>query len=228
MLASSNLERPAACRGGAEARRRERCRGSETEPRGLLATGDVLFRKGDARGRLYRVERGALCHYMQWGDGRHEVIEFAFPGDIIGFGPLDRHISAAQAMVETEVSTVAPCDFEEALETDGRLWARHAGATDREFAYRRAEAIGAGEDRPAARVASLLVALAHMSAREGHDPVLSAGEIASITASGQPGMSADCVSSALAELERRGLITRSEAGLRIADVDALEACADGR
>ena len=39
-----------------------------------LARGETLFHSGAPR-RLYRVERGALCHYLRWDDGRHEVIE---------------------------------------------------------------------------------------------------------------------------------------------------------
>lgn len=47
----------------------------------MLAAGDVLFQVGDTHARLYRVERGAVCHYISSDDGRHEIIEFAFPAD---------------------------------------------------------------------------------------------------------------------------------------------------
>ncbi len=49
-------------------------------PERTLAGGEVLFQAGDTRARLYRVERGALCHYRRWDDGRCEIIEYAFPG----------------------------------------------------------------------------------------------------------------------------------------------------
>ena len=65
-----------------------------------VPTGTILFKLGDQR-RLYRVERGAVCHYIRWTNGRHDVIEFAFPGDIIGLGHLSTHVSTAHAMVET-------------------------------------------------------------------------------------------------------------------------------
>lgn len=98
-----------------------------------LAINDTLFQKGDTRAALYRVERGALCHYIQWDDGRHEVIEFVFPGDIIGFGYAETYVSTAQAVIETKVSRVSQAEFERELAADGQLASRLSVAADREF-----------------------------------------------------------------------------------------------
>ena len=117
-------------------------------PTRALATGDVLFQTGDTHAQLYRVESGAICHYIGWDDGSHEIIEFAFPGDIIGFGHLEAHISTARAVVATTVSLVSEQDFQRALETDGQLAARYAAASDREFDHLRARAIKMGHGKP--------------------------------------------------------------------------------
>src|SRR3989337_897378 len=130
-------------------------------PKRVLAVNEFLFRDGQHRGDVFRVERGALCHYIVWEDGHHEIIEFAFPGDLIGFGHRDAHISTVQAMVETEVSVVSPEEFREGLEADAQLAARVAAADDREFAYGRALAVNASADKPVERVASLIAALSH-------------------------------------------------------------------
>lgn len=195
-------------------------------PKRALEVSEFLFRDGEARGNVYRVERGALCHYMIWEDGRHEIIEFAFPGDIIGFGHLDAHISTAQAVVETEVSVIAAPDFARLLEADAQLAARVAAADDREFAYARARAVRTGEGKPVERVASLLTALSHLSEPEGRDPTLITDEIASDAVAEQLHMSRDCVVHVLSELEQRGLIRASAAGVRIVDMGALEKLAD--
>ena len=191
-----------------------------------LTRNENLFRKGDARAQLYRVERGALCHYIRWDSGRHEIIEFAFPGDIIGFGHHSTHISTAQAMVETEVSLVTPHDFEDALEADGQLSARLAAASDREFEYFRTQAIKKGQGRPVRRVASFLTALSHMSAREGRDPTLITEEIPSGVVAEQLHMSADCLADAIRQLKCRGLVARCAVGLRIVDIGTLQKFAD--
>ena len=110
-----------------------------------LARGECLFQKGDRHARLYRVEHGALCHYMHRGDGSHEIIEFVFKGDIVGFAHLEKHITTARALVLTEVSVVPSQVFADALKTDGCLAARVAAAADREFDYLRSRAIQSGE-----------------------------------------------------------------------------------
>jgi len=195
-------------------------------PKRAVAASEFLFRDREARGDVYRVESGALCHYIVWEDGHHEIIEFAFPGDYIGFGHLDGHISTAQAVVETEVSAVSAEDFGRALEADAQLAARVAAADDREFAYARSRAVKTGEDKPVERVASLLTALSHLSVPEGRDPSLITDEIASEAVAERLHMSRDSVVHVLCELEDRGLIRASSAGVRIVDMSGLEKLAD--
>ncbi len=210
---------------------KERCAASDrctsiAAPVRELARGEVLFQLGDTRAKLYRVERGALCHYIRWDDGRREIIEFAFPGDIVGFGYLESHISTAQAVVETAVSQFAPEDFERAAETDGQLASRLAASADREFDFLRAQAVKAGEGKPVERVASFLAALSHMSASEGRDPSLVTDEISSGFVAEQLAMTVDGLARALRELEQRGMVRPTPQGLRIPDIDALEKMAD--
>ena len=191
-----------------------------------LARSETLFRAGDPRQQLYRVERGALCHYMRWSDGRHEVVEFAFPGDIIGFGYLENHASTAQAVAKTIVSPVSDAEFEQLLETDGQLAARFAAAADREFEYLRVSAIGSGHGKPAKRVASFLAALARMGASEGRDPHIIADEFASGAVAEHLEMTVDALADVLRELEVHGMVASARGGLRIADLAALERFAD--
>jgi CRP/FNR family transcriptional regulator len=191
-----------------------------------LARGETLFHTGDARDQLYRVERGALCHYLRWEDGHHEVIEFAFPGDIIGFGHLATHTSTAQAAAKTIVSPVSENEFQHLLETDGQLAARYAAAGDREFEFMRVRAIEGGHGQPARRVASFLAALSRLGAHEGRDPNVIAEEFSSGAVAEHLNMSVDALAGVLRELEAQGIVTAAEEGLRIADVDALEKFAD--
>jgi CRP/FNR family transcriptional regulator, anaerobic regulatory protein len=188
-----------------------------------LARGEILFQTGDKRGKLYRVESGALCHYLRWEDGRREIVEFAFPGDIIGFGHLQSHVSTAQAMVETTISLVSEKEFDGLLKTDGQLAARFAAAGDREFEYLREVTMKTGEGKPVERVASFLSALSHMSEVEGRDPTLVADEITSGEVAEHLDLTLDVLVAALRELERRGMVAAAGNGrLRISDLPALE------
>ena len=208
---------------GAARERRQKVRTPESAgPLRTLASGEILFQEGDTRGQVYRVERGALCHYVRFEDGRREIIEFAFPGDLIGFGHLEAHVSTAQAMVETSVSLVSAEAFEEALAGDAHLAARLSAAADRDFDFLRARAIRSGHGKPVERVASFLAALSQLSAHEGRDPTLVTDDIPSGVVAGHLDMTVDGLVRALRELEQRGVLRTTDAGLRIADLSALE------
>ena len=189
-----------------------------------LKSGEALFRAGETRGRLYQVVRGALCHYMHWDNGRHEIIEFAFPGDIIGFGHLEKNVSTAQAMVETEVREVSDYELEQALDVDASLAARVSAAADREFDVLRERTVGPRRDQ-SDRAASLLVTLSHLNSAEGRDPMLIGDELTSGVVAEQLDTTIDGLVKALRDLERRGVVRATEGGLRITDLEGLEAIA---
>lgn len=191
-----------------------------------LARGETLFHTGDERDQLYRVERGALCHYVRWDDGHHEVIEFAFPGDIIGFGHLSMHTSTAQAVAKTIVSRISEAEFERLLETDGQLAARFAAAGDREFEFMRVRSIESGRGNPKKRVAAFLAALARLNADEGRSPGVITEEFSSGAVAGHLNMTVGDLAGVLRQLESDGLVASDTDGLHISDIDALEQYAD--
>lgn len=225
MLGVSQSERIASCATGAGAATRTKRDGPSGAVR-RLGRAEVLFQTGDVRAQLYRVERGALCHYIRWEDGYHQIIEFAFPGDIIGFGHLATHTSTAQAVTETVLSPVSAEELDQLVEADGQLAARVAAAADREFDYLRCRAIESGRGKPVKRVASFLAALSHVSAMEGRDPCLVTDDIPSGAVAEHLAMSVEALAGVLRELEARGMVELAADGLRISDVDALEKFAE--
>jgi CRP/FNR family transcriptional regulator len=163
---------------------------------------------------------------MVWPDGSHDVIEFAFPGDIVGIGHLSEHISTAQAMVDTTVAALSEQELDEALEQDATLAARMASAADREFDFLRRRALGSGPRRPLNRIASYILALADMACRSGDGvlpPVTRVGSGSSLAGMLEmpPAEFADAVS----ELEQRGLIKSDAGALVVCDRPGLEALA---
>lgn len=188
-------------------------------------TGDILFQAGDER-TLYRVERGAICHYMLWSDGRHDVIEFAFPGDIIGLGHLQRAVSTAQAMVDTVVSVVSEEAFSSALESDDRLSFRLASAVEREFEHLRDRTLATNHVPAAAKVANFLLALSSMNGPEGRDPELISDEITAGFVADKLDMSIDKLGAALLCLKKEGAVRETSGGLRIVDPHTLQKLAD--
>jgi CRP/FNR family transcriptional regulator, anaerobic regulatory protein len=186
-----------------------------------LPVGAVLFDRGDAR-RVYRVEKGALWHYIRWADGSHDVIEFAFAGEIIGLGTLKTHVSTAQAMVETVVSVVSDDEAERLSQSDDVLALKAASASDREFDALRDCALTRARPEPLKRVANYLSALASMSAHDGCKGAIIAEDLNSGYVAEQLDMSIDALSAALLSLKAQGLVAAVPEGLRVIDAEKLE------
>lgn len=192
----------------------------------FLVPGETLFHEGEVRDAAYEVEEGALCHYMHWEGGGHEVIEFAFPGDVVGLGHLATRISTAQAMVDTRLRRISVAELDRRLRSDATLAMRLAAAADREFDIVRRRTLAARPDDPVRRVASFLVALAHAEGREGRPADLIPGEVAGGWVADAVNLSIEALEEALATLERKGLVARTKPGLRLADPAGLEKLAD--
>lgn len=189
-----------------------------------VATGEMLFQPGDLR-QVFRVEEGAVCHYIRWADGGHDMIAVAFPGDLVGLGYLGTHVSTAQAMVPTVVSLISEAELQEALETDDGLAFLMAAASEREFDYMRDTAINSGKRTPVERLANYLMAISDIGRSEGRERVIT-DEISSGYVAEQLHMSLDALQTALVGLQRKGLVAPVDDGLRITDLEELEKVAN--
>ena len=144
----------------------------------LWPSGAIVFQPGDQR-RLYRVQSGAICHYSRTADGQHEIIEFAFPGDIIGLGYLPTHVSTAKAIVETGVCVITDADLDRALTNDNRLFFKLEEAGEREFDYLKNRSVNADPRSPIHRVANFLLALVSINVSEGREPLIVGDDVSS-------------------------------------------------
>lgn len=189
-----------------------------------LECDQMLFEAGDGKTNLFRIERGMICLFKVRWDGRRDVIEFAFPGDIVGLGFLATHTCSAQAVVETRVRCL-PLDAADRIDPDdARAVARYNAAITREFDFRRASLVAGSRERPAARLAALLLVLSRRNGEEGRDPTLIDGLIDAEIVAGQLGLSIDQLALAAVQLEARGCV-RAAPGhcMRLTNMQALEA-----
>ena len=191
----------------------------------MISHGESLFTPGMLRAAAYVVESGALCHYIVWPDGSHDVIECAFPGDIVGLGSLGEHISTAQAMVDTAVVPLTGSELADALQSNAALAARMASATDREFDFLRRRALQPGQRPALNRIAAYLLAVEGSACRSGETHIASGADGVTSLAALLDIPAAD-VHMAFATLRDSGLVTERDGAIVIADADALEALAD--
>ncbi len=208
------------------ARRQQRQRGTIAGSKRFLEPGAILFQQGDTHAKLYRVDDGALCHYWYRNDGSHEIIEFAYAGDIVGFGPLATHVSTARAVTTTELSHVTPHEFNRALDLDGQLAARVAAAADRELEHLRTRTVRLTRNKPVLRLASLLLALSRLNSAEGRDPTFIPDAVPSEFLADRLRITVDELDDAFDALEDEGLVELTSAGLRIFNVVELVQFAD--
>lgn len=192
----------------------------------LVPAGKVLFQPGDER-QVFRVESGAISHFMHWSDGRHEVIEFAFPGDVIGIGHLNTHVSRAHAMVDTLVSVITARDLDHVHKTDDVVALQLAAVGEREFDYLRDKALSGTKTEPVVRMAQYLIAIMRMNDDGGRSPDFVSDENCSPFIAEMLNMNSATMGAALLRLQEKGLIAATNGGLRILDCGALEQFADG-
>ncbi len=202
--------------------RASRAEGSATR---LLGPNEYLFRTGEAKTCLYRVNSGAVCLYEQ-NRPEHPIIDFAFPGDFVGLGFLDTHACCARAVMSTEVTCLPLEALASAIHDDYTAQAKLDDAIEREFEYRRAAVVEAGRRAPLERLAAFLVSLSRTNAHEGRDPTVIGESCPSVFAAGYLDLSIEDLTAHLLELEHRGLIEPYSGGVRLKDIDALEKLAE--
>jgi CRP/FNR family transcriptional regulator len=195
----------------------------------VLRPNEVLFRTGDERACIYRVETGAVAVYEQQLDEQRAVINFAFPGDYVGLGFLDSYTCCARAVVETGLTCLPSEAQASVVENDAKAQLKLDQAVEREFEFRRAVLVEQGRRSPLVRVAAFLVSLSRTNVQEGRDPWIVADCCPSGFVAELLGLDVETLAAVLADLERQEMIEACpRAGLRITDIEGLERLATPR
>jgi CRP/FNR family transcriptional regulator len=186
-----------------------------------------LFGLGDPKTELYLVKSGVVAVYEPRLEGHQAIIEFAFPGDIVGMGFLQTHTSTARASVETVAHCVPFSAQDRVVAGDPRAQARLADAIEREFEFLRRSSVKFSREKPLGRVAAFLLTLSRQNEQEGRDPTVLAHPLQCGVMADFLALSIDRLGALLVQLNQRGIIEQIPGGLRLTDVDALETLAGG-
>ncbi len=192
-----------------------------------FAPTERLFSPGDPKTELFLVESGVVAVYEPRWEGHQAIIEFAFPGDIVGLGFLQTHICTARASVETVAHCVPFSALDRLVADDPRAQARLADAIEREFEFLRRASVKFSRENPLGRVAAFLLTLSRQNEQEGRDPTvlmqpLQCGVVADFLA-----LSINRLGALLVQLNQSGLIEQIPGGLLLTDVAALEELTGG-
>ena len=191
-----------------------------------LAPNEILFQVGDPRACLYRVESGSLAIYEPRLNRGRAVIDFAFPGDLLGLGFLKNQTCTARAMMETRVACLPTASMDSLVAADPKAEAKLDQAIEREFELRRNSLVESGLLNSRERVAAYLVALSQVNKREGRDPNIIDASWECAFVADQLELSINRLAHILVEFEKHGLIESCPSGgLRLKDLTALEGLA---
>jgi CRP/FNR family transcriptional regulator, anaerobic regulatory protein len=182
---------------------------------------EILFQPGERKRHLYLIEVGSIALYQKRIGRPQDVVEFAFTGDVVGFGFLENHIHWAQALGETRVRCLPLSALDHIVQDDERAARRYGEALRREFEFRRDELIGSYR-KPANRLAAFFLALSQLNKNEGRDPYMITDSLECGTVAGCVALDLDALGRALVELEKAGLIKRCPPqGLRLTNLVGL-------
>ena len=201
--------------------------GSATSVR-TLSIGEILFQEGDRKAHLHQISAGVVCVYQPRMGRSDEVIEFVFPGDVLGLGYLEHQIYWARALVITQIKRLPLNSLNNVVKYDHRAKQRHAEALNREFAYRRDLFTASNRQKPIGRVAAFLLAVSQFNKDEGRDPNMVTDSLKCGVVAEWLALDLDNLRRALVELEKQRLIEPCDPlGLRLVDPGGLEVLAGG-
>jgi len=174
-------------------------------PRCLEAK-EHLFCEGDTAKHVYRVMVGHICIYRMMSDGRRQVVDFAYPGDIIGLGALVDHGESAQAMERTVVRALHVGTLRELAQSDSRLSMQLYEALSRELMAARELLFTVSQRTAIERVAAFLLALSRRAERRGSSPDEIVLPMTRMDIADFLGLTIETVSRTLTKLRQDGVI----------------------
>jgi len=136
-----------------------------------LSPREPLFRDGDETRFMFEVLEGVLCNYKIFSDGRRQVISFAFPGDLVGFGQGAEHRFDCEALSHTRVQVIPSASFLAAARERPEIGERLLEIAASQVAGMQEHSMLLGRKTAAEKIATFLVELADRTGQSEDAPV---------------------------------------------------------
>jgi CRP/FNR family transcriptional regulator, anaerobic regulatory protein len=183
-----------------------------------------IFFEGDLKRTIYQIESGAVCLYKTTIDGRRQIFNFAFQGDLIGLGAADEYSHSAQAMGTTYLKCIAIATLNQLAIRDSSVALKLYQAMSSELDATRDLLMALGQLATLERVIVFIVVLSQRNARVGKDPFTLMLPMTRFDIADLLGMTIETVSRSLTKLRRRQLIEISHNSIiKILDLKGLRA-----
>ena len=189
---------------------------------------DHIFTEGDPKSHVYQVVTGAVCLYKVLPDGRRQVIDFAYGGDIIGLGLGAHELYNAQATVATRVRCLPIAALQGIARQDPAIAMRMCEALSDELTAIRDHLICVVQRSATERLVTFLLALSRRNAARNRDPEVLELPMTRTDIGDFLGLTIETVSRTFSKLKAMRFIEIDQGTtIRIRAMDELNALADG-
>ncbi len=196
-------------------------------PRVLQAREHVFF-EGDSKDHIYLVEKGTVCLYKTLPDGRRQIVDFAYPGDLIGLGLPGDHVFSAQAITLTRLRCLPAGLLHEVAQHDPQVGMQLYRALADQLLAARDLLLTVGQRNATERLGALLLALSRRNERMGADATQIALPMTRADIADFLSLTIETVSRTFTKLRQSGIIDLVQSSLVvIRDQKGLEQLATG-
>lgn len=182
---------------------------------------EEIYGQDDEAEMLYRVVRGVVRTSRLTSDGRRQVGDFYYAGDVFGLEPGPDHRFAAEALVDCEVQVVRRAAVR-AFAGDAEVDRAILEATNREMERLQEHVLMLGRKSARERVASFLMSLAQRQSEDEVDLPMGRQDMADYL-----GLTIETVSRMLTQLQGESIVEfPSSRRFQVRKWTALEALAE--
>ena len=159
--------------------------------------------EGDPATRIWEVVSGAVRSLKSMADGRRQIVEFHFQGDLFGLASSERHPLTAEAICETQVLIIERGKFDRACSENLQVARRVDDAAARAVVHPQQHSLLLGRMTATERLAAFLIEMERRIGADGGVILLpmSRGDVADYL-----GLSLETVSRVIAHLVGRGIV----------------------
>lgn len=187
-----------------------------------------LFCEGDDASHIYQVQAGHVCIYRLLGDGRRQIVDFAFPGDFIGLGTSGQHTHNAQATERTRLLSFPASELRNIVMKDPTLGLELYEAMASELFDARELLVSVCQRSAQERLAGFLFALSRRNRRQGENADCIVLPMTRTDIADYLGLTIETVSRTFSKMRKSGLIDIEQCIIiTIKDQEALRKLADG-
>ena len=193
----------------------------------FLKAGLAIFKTGDVKNEVFRVEVGSIGIYSVLPSRSREFIQEMTAGTFFGLGFLDEHVHDAIAISDSVVT----CWSKECLPfleaEDPSIRQRRAIETEREFLHRKKTLVASAPTTGHGRLAGFLTIAYDLNTQSGRDPSLIDDDVKCASVAAFLNLDILALQQALVALRDRGLVAcEPSGGLRIIDLGGLKSMAN--